>query len=189
MGVLMLFILTVGTPTDWDVARETVGDMLEGLDGLNGVEALVLYNTKYSSDDAAYLVESELIETLSKDGIEVFLSAPFDGKPSYEMQYLVNEMRVVHKRAFRKFGLGKRMIERWAQADVEFTLLRDNQIVWQKQLSNSTSSVFPESELDLVRSSFTEEYYTSTSTGSLWEPVLVTALVAALIYIFYAPKE
>ncbi|MBD3286000.1 hypothetical protein GF359_05860 [candidate division WOR-3 bacterium] len=189
MGVFMLFMLTFGTPTDWDVSRETVGKMFAGLEGLDDVDALILYNTRYSSDDASYLVETELIDALNERGIDVYLSAPLDGKPQYEMQYLVNEMRVVHKRAFRKLLVGKRMIERWAQADVELTLLSDNQIIWQKKLTNSKSSVFPESELDLVRSSFTEEYYTSTSTGSLWEPVLVTALVATLIYIFYAPKE
>lgn len=185
----MVFLLVVGTPTDWDVARETVGEMCEGLADLEGVESLVLYDTRYSSDDAGYLVESELADVLKVRGIEVYLSTPFDGKPEYEMRFLVNELRVVHKRAYRKFLLGRRMIERWVQADVEITLLHDNKVISQQRLVNSSHSVFPESELDLVRSSFTEEYYTSSSAGSLWEPIIVTAMVATLIYIFYAPKE
>ncbi|MBN2378788.1 hypothetical protein JXM67_03180 [candidate division WOR-3 bacterium] len=189
MGVVMVFLIVVGTPTDWDVARSTVAEMFENLEGLDGIQSVILYDTRYSSDDAGYLVESELADALKARGIEVYLSTPFDGKPEYEIRYLVNELRVVHKRAYRKLLLGKRMIERWAQADVEVTILHDNQVVSKDRLVNSQRSVFPESELDLIRSSFTEEYYTSTSAGSLWEPVLVTAIVATLIYIFYAPKD
>lgn len=189
MGVFFALVILAGTPTDWDVARATVHEMLEDMEGMGGIKSVILYDARYSSNDAGYLLRTELTDVLKEKGIEVYLSAPLGEEPEIEVRYLINELRVVHKRSYRKLLLGPRMIERWVQADVEITVLNDNQVVSQKHLAAESKSVFPEKELDMVRSPLTEEYYTSSSAGSLWEPLVVTALVGALIYIFYAPKD
>jgi len=189
MGVILTLLVAAATPTDWEVARQTVAEMFDGLEGFEGIQSTLLYDARYSSDDASYLVRAELASALAERGVEVYLSSPLGTEPEVELRYLVNELRVVHKRSYRKLLLGRKMIERWVQADVELTLLRDNQIISQQRLTNEQKSVFPESEVDLVRSSFTEEYYTSSSAGSLWEPLVVTALVGTLIYLFYAPRS
>jgi len=193
MGVLLTLILLAGSqtvPTDWDFARETVSGMLVDIEGLEGVESVVLYDARYSSDDAGFLVRTQLAEALKERGIEVYLSSPLGAEPEVELRYLVNELRVVHKRSYRKLLLGRKMIERWVQTDVELTLMKDNMILSQQRFTNERRGVFPESELDLIRSpSLTQEYYTSSSAGSLWEPMLVTAMVGTLIYIFYAPRN
>lgn len=189
MGVIFALMITAQTPTDWDFARATVSEMFEGLDGLDGASSVLLYDARYSSDDAGYLIRTELTNALQARGIEVYYAAPLGREPDVEIRYLVNELRVVHKRSYRKLLVGPRMIERWAQVDMEITLLEDERVITQQHLENQVKSVFPQSELDLVRSPLTEEYYTSTSTGSLWEPILVTALVGGLIYLFYAPKN
>jgi hypothetical protein len=188
MGVLLTFIIMAGTPTDWEVARETVSQMFADIEGLEGIESVVLYDARYSSDDAGYLVRTQLAEVLKDRGIEVYLASPLGTEPEVELRYLVNQLRVVHKRSYRKLLLGRKMIERWAQAEVEITLMKDNMVISQQRFVNEDKSVFPESELDLVRSaSLTQEYYTSSSAGSLWEPIIVTVMVGTLIYIFYAP--
>jgi len=189
MGVVLIFTVLLGTPTDWNAARTMVSEMFADLKGLEGIESVVLYDARYSSDDAGYLVRTQLAETLKKRGIEVYLSAPLGAEPEVELRYLVNQLRVVHKRSYRKLLLGRRMIERWVQADVEITLMKDNRIISQQRFVDEQKSVFPESELDLVRSPLTQEYYTSSSAGSLWEPLLVTVIVGTLIYIFYAPSS
>lgn len=188
MGVLLTFIVMAGTPTDWEIARETVTEMFADIEGLEGIESVVLYDARYSSDDAGYLVRTQLAEVLGDRGIEVYLASPLGTEPEVELRYLVNQLRVVHKRSYRKLLLGRKMIERWAQAEVEITLMKDNMVISQQRFANEQKSVFPESELDLVRSaSLTQEYYTSSSAGSLWEPIIVTVMVGTLIYIFYAP--
>ncbi len=189
MGVILALLITAGTPTDWDVARAAVSEMFDGITGLERVNEVLLFDTKYSSNDAGYLVRSELSNALAKKGIEVYLSSSIGSEPEYELRYLVNEIRVVHKRSYRKLLVGERMIERWVQADVEITLVKNNKVISQQRLTTEKKSEFPESELDLVRSSITKEHYTSSSAGSLWEPLLVTAMVGTLIYIFYAPKD
>jgi hypothetical protein len=190
MGVLLTFIIMAGTPTDWEVARETVTEMFTDIEGVEDIESVVLYDARYSSDDAGYLVRTQLAEVLKERGIEVYLASPLGAEPEVELRYLVNQLRVVHKRSYRKLLLGRKMIERWAQAEVEITLMKDNMVISQQRFVNENKSVFPESELDLVRSqSLTQEYYTSSSAGSLWEPIIVTAMVGTLIYIFYAPSN
>ena len=190
MGVLLTLTILVGTPTDWEVARETVTEMFADIEGLEGIESVVLYDARYSSDDAGYLVRTQLAEVLNGRGIEVYLASPLGGEPEVELRYLVNQLRVVHKRSYRKLLLGRKMIERWAQAEVEITLMKDNMVISQQRFVNEQKSVFPESELDLVRSaSLTQEYYTSSSAGSLWEPIIVTVMVGTLIYLFYAPSN
>jgi hypothetical protein len=179
-----------GTPTDWEVAREAVAEMFTDLEGLDGVTEAVLTDTRYSTDDAGYMVRGELARELKERGIEVFISSPLMGGPEVEVRYLVNELRVVHKRSYRKLLLGRKMIERWVQADVEITVVNDNKVLSQKRYTNQTKTAFPESELDLVRSpTLTEEHYTTSSAGSLWEPLVVTAAVATLIWLFYAPTQ
>lgn len=190
MGVLLTLIILAGTPTDWEVARETVTEMFEAIEGLEGIESVVLYDARYSSDDAGYLVRTQLAEVLGGRGIEVYLASPLGTEPEVELRYLVNQLRVVHKRSYRKLLLGRKMIERWAQAEVEITLMKDNMVISQQRFVNEQKSTFPESELDLVRSaSLTQEYYTSSSAGSLWEPIIVTVMVGTLIYLFYAPSN
>jgi hypothetical protein len=190
MGVLLTFIILAGTPTDWEVARETVTEMFETIGGLEDIESVVLYDARYSSDDAGYLVRTQLAEVLGGRGIEVYLASPLGTEPEVELRYLVNQLRVVHKRSYRKLLLGRKMIERWAQAEVEITLMKDNMVISQQRFVNEQKSIFPESELDLVRSaSLTQEYYTSSSAGSLWEPIIVTVMVGTLIYLFYAPSN
>lgn len=190
MGVLLTLAILAGTPTDWEVARETVTEMFADIEGLEDIESVVLYDARYSSDDAGYLVRTQLAEVLKDRGIEVYLASPLGTEPEVELRYLVNQLRVVHKRSYRKLLLGRKMIERWAQADVEITLMKDNMVISQQRFANEKKSVFPESELDLVRSaSLTQEYYTSSSAGSLWEPIIVTVMVGTLIYLFYAPSN
>jgi hypothetical protein len=189
MGVILTLLLNVATPTDWDVAREALSDMFVEIEGLENVKNAVIYDTRYSSDDAGYLVRTQLAEVLKAKGIDVYFSAPLAQSPEVEVYYLVNELRVVHKKAYRKLLLGKRMIQRWVQADVEVTVIKNNQVLSQQHFVAESPSVFPEADVDLVRCSFTTEYYSSTSAGSLWEPILVTAMVGTLIYLFYAPKE
>lgn len=189
MGVFFVLFTMTGTPTDWDVARATVHEMLKDLEIKEEVQCVILYDARYSSNDAGYLLRTELTDVLKARGIDVYLSAPLGEEPEIEVRYLINELRVVHKRSYRKLLVGPKMIERWVQADVEITVLRDNQVISQQHLAAASKSVFPEKELDMVRSPLTEEYYTSSSAGSLWEPLVVTALVGTLIYIFYAPKD
>jgi hypothetical protein len=189
VGVILTFLVLSATPTDWDVARDALREMFQGFNGLDSVKSVVIYDTRYSSDDAGYLVRSELSHVLEDRGIEVYFAAPLGSEPEIEVRYLVNEMRVVHKKSYRKLLLGRKMIERWVQADIEITVLRDNMVISQKRLTTEEKSTFPESDLDLVRSPFTQEYYSSSSAGSLWEPLIVTAVVGALIYLFYSPKS
>lgn len=190
MGVLLTLVIMAGTPTDWEVARETIREMFADIEGLEGIESVVLYDARYSSDDAGYLVRTQLAEVLKGRGIEVYLASPLGTEPEMELRYLVNQLRVVHKRSYRKLLLGRKMIERWAQAEVEITLMKDNMVISQQRFVNEQKSVFPESELDVVRSaSLTQEYYTSSSAGSLWEPIIVTVMVGTLIYLFYAPSN
>lgn len=189
MGVILTLLMFSGTPTDWDVARDALREMFAEVKGLDSAESVVIFDTRYSSDDAGYLVRSELSHVLENKGVKVYFASPLGSEPDIEVRYLVNEMRVVHKKSYRKLLLGRKIIERWVQADVEITILADNMVVSQQRLTTEKKSTFPESELDLVRSPFTEEYYSSSSAGSLWEPIVVTALVGALIYLFYAPKS
>lgn len=182
--------MAAATPTDWDVTRQTLAQMFSRFDDLEGVESVILYDARYSSDQAGYLVSAELARVLGQKGIEVYISSPLNAEPQAELRYLTNQLRVVHKRSYRKLLVGPRMIERWVQADIELTLLEDGRVISQKRLVAEEESTFPEKDLDLVRSSaLTQEYYTSSTAGSLWEPLLVTAVVGTLIYLFYAPRD
>ncbi len=187
MGMYLVMIMTY--LTDYDLAVVAVMNAIKEFPKLDGVKKVLVYDAKgYASDDASLLVKSCIADYLKSKGIEVYYQTT-GVTPDMEIRYVVQDLKVVYTREFRKFLIGEKMVERWAHAQMEVSLIKNDKLIGVYRLSGDARSIVPKKAVIILRSaSFTQDYSTQRSGDSLVEPLLITAIIGVLIYIFYVPK-
>jgi len=176
--------------SDYDLAVQAVMNAIKGLPELKGIKKVVVYDSRYGSDDASLVVRSCIADFLKKKEIEVYYSTgPGVQEVGMEIGYTVHDLKVVYTREFRRFFIGEKMVERWAHVQIEISLIKEGRLFGLYRLTGDAKSVIPKKEVPVLRSaSFTQDYSTQQTGGSLIEPLIVTTIVGILIYVFYVPK-
>lgn len=190
MKSLVMLVLAAGTlrassPTDLDLLKTAVGRALADYTLKGAVGKLALVNDGVGDDNL--FVRDALFATFHAQGIEVFYDALPD-TAAFELACRVTDLGVYYQQRFKKIPWGQSYVKRFARARFQLVLSKNRQILDTQDLAGECADVVPEADLPLLRSKqFTHEETLTTRT-SLWEPLLVAAIVGLLVLAFYGPQ-
>ncbi|KPL08912.1 hypothetical protein AMJ71_07795 [candidate division TA06 bacterium SM1_40] len=159
---------------------------------------VVLDSQEPGEDD--WLIESEIGQVLRERGYGLLTNLPAadeaqEGERLTVLSYRSVDLRVVYRGAHRSGWRGERMIDRQAVARLDIRVLTwpEGEIVSLRETEGVASDTVPESELALLEGSefpaenrMVEDHGQS---GRLLEPLVVTGLVALLVYVFYTAES
>ncbi len=185
----------VDNPTNLELTQRALEQAVgPALDRLPSLEPRRVLLQEEGQSEGGWMVEKTLAKHLKKRGWEVVLAEP-PASPDAggAVSYRVINLGVIYGRRHRKGVLGKSLVERQARAEVSILLTRlpTGEVLWVDEVRGEARDEVPEDELEVLKAkSFTlnpEEL--KEERRSLLEPLLVTALVGVLIYLFYSTKS
>ena len=109
----------------------------------------------------------------------------------YVLRYTIAECSLTYPSTQRRSPLGSRKVQRLAVVNVFGSVVATgrNDVVWVGRGDAKRIDTVPESKLDLLEGTtfpFTEPSLAKANLSRYVEPVLVTAIVGGLIYLFYS---
>jgi hypothetical protein len=115
-------------------------------------------------------------------------------RPEYVLRFRVVQFEITYPDNFKTSPLGSRKVQRLASVSVMAHLLRGDRedVVWVGSGDVERIDTVPASKLPLLEGPnfpFTQPVLETGNLGSLVEPVLVTGIVAGLIYLFYTNQN
>jgi hypothetical protein len=110
------------------------------------------------------------------------------------LEYRIVELGMEYPRVWRAGYVGRKVLERYAYASVHARLIDEQAgtLMWAGEGKGSQSDVVPVAKLALIEGSG-EDWQKGTlppgKLGGMVEPLVVAAIVAGLVYLFYSNKE
>ncbi len=171
----------------------------EALDGMSLAAASEIYISQVGQHDGSWLVESVLVEELTRRGHVVMTGGmpagePQVGEPSrYQISYRIVSGGVTYARVWREWYVGAKKVERRADADIHFQLSdSSNAIVWADQITRQRREIVPGGRIDELATpgqSFASPEVEEGGWDKILEPLVVAAIVGGLIYLFYTSRS
>jgi hypothetical protein len=110
------------------------------------------------------------------------------------LEYRIAELGIEYPRAWRPAYVGRKVLERYAYASLHARLVdeKSGTLMWAGEGKGSQGDVVPVSKLALIEGNAQDWQKGSLPPGKLSgmvEPLVVAAIVAGLVYLFYSNKE
>jgi len=110
------------------------------------------------------------------------------------LEYRITELDMEYPRTWRPHYVGHKMVERVAVVSLYGRLIEESsgKLIWVGEGSATKRDVVPASELSFLEGKSKEWQKGTLPTGKLGtfvEPLVVAAIVAGLVYLFYSNKE
>ena len=142
-----------------------------------------------AGDSAATVDASRTVSAVGEP-----LEAPSAPEPDYVLRYRVVLCELSYPEKYRTSPLGASKVQRRASVSLQAQVLwgKREDVVWVGRGSVERVNLVPAGKLDLVAGTnfpFNPPALESKSMSSYVEPVLVTGIVAGLIYLFYANQD
>ena len=172
-----------------DSAAEAGRDTVEAAAGDSAAEAGRDTVEAAAGDSAATVDASRTVSAVGEP-----LEAPSAPEPDYVLRYRVVLCELSYPEKYRTSPLGASKVQRRASVSLQAQVLRGKRedVVWVGKGSVERVNLVPAGKLDLVAGTnfpFNPPALESKSMSSYVEPVLVTGIVAGLIYLFYANQD
>lgn len=146
-----------------------------------------------------WLIESEIGQALRERGCGLLVSLPAEPEGGDEVLTLLSyrpvDLRVIYRDAHGSGWRKGRMIDRQAVArlDIRVSTWPGGEIVGLREIEGTISDRVPGSELSLLEGAEFPGEKTigdpESQSGRLLEPLVVTGLVALLVYVFYTAES
>lgn len=186
-------------PTNSGLLRLTVQEAIEEVcDRLPLLEPKVLCLSPEHEAPGNWMVEQALIQSLHRRGFRVLI--PDSSRSLSEttcqaeaiLRYRVLDLNLLYPTVRRKHLFGPRLVARQARLNV---LLRldgpDGEVLWAEQAQGTRQDWIPAKMLTVVERepiSFASPHLKADGWNRLAEPVLLSAVVGGLIYLFYSTQ-
>jgi hypothetical protein len=139
---------------------------------------------------------SALTDTTSAgDSLETAAEAmPEMTVESITLEYRITELGINYPRAWRGHLIGRKKVERNASVALHGRLIEDSsgKLLWSGEGSATAGDVVPASELLFLEGDgepWQKGELPAGKIGGVVEPLVVAAIVAGLVYLFYSNKE
>ena len=182
-------------PTDLELTQRAVEEAVaRAMAGLPSLEPDRVVLREDGTCEGGWMVESALAGYFKQRGWEVLLgeppASPYEGGA---FSYRVINLGMSYGQRHRRGIFGKSLVERHARAELSvlFAKLPSGEVLWVDQARGEVRDQVPEEELEALRSGHISLHpeELKEEERSFLEPLIVTALVGALIYLFYSTKS
>jgi hypothetical protein len=120
--------------------------------------------------------------------------APQGGTELQTLEYRITELGMEYPRTWRPHHVGRKVVERVAVVSLYGRLIEESsgKLLWVGEGSATNRDVVPASELSFLEGT-SKDWQKGTlpagRLGTFVEPLVVAAIVAGLVYLFYSNKE
>ncbi len=191
-AILMTAVLAV-VPTNMELAEDALEAALQGLaEHLEALEVDRVYVEMEGEHPGNWFVRQTVLSVLREGGIGVVdgESRP-DSVPVLRVRPM--EIRVEYGNVGRSWVIGTKKVDRIAECELMFTLLdRDGAVLDNLRTGGRRNDRVSWSEAETAKGSgewdWLSEDLPEDVGGGILEPVVVTGIVASLIYLFYSSR-
>jgi hypothetical protein len=163
---------------------------------------LIQISKDKSIGDIDFVFENLLLKTMRERGHRVSVAASKEGgvaaappvRPDYRFSYQIIKMALTYPKICRRYWLGAKEVERRAEIGI-FAKLIDmdsGDVIWVGDTAKSFDDTIDYSLLKRVEDEnyvFTKPARDETSWTRILEPVVVTGIVAGLVYLFFSNQS
>jgi hypothetical protein len=189
--VFALGLVLAGSMTNLDMVETTVNDAMESVAEQvsdQGVESVSL--SIQGEHEGGWLLEQIATSTLSSAGVTV-CSVREEG--GWMLNLRPMEMGVTYAQTRRSWVLGGRQVPRVASCEISAVLVDpEGAAVFTSREGSRLESTVSPSDIVVLESS-TEEWangkLSEDESGNILEPLVVTGVVTALVYLFYSSRS
>lgn len=176
-----------------DISKGVIDELLSNMN-LQRIDGVVLLEKARGVGDIDFVFENLLLKEMKDRGLRVAVSDNKKGTTRYKFSYQILKLSFDYPRIYRKYWLGAKTVKRSAKAYV-FAQMEDTEtgdIVWVGESRKSYSDEIDYSLLDRVEDKdykFTMPERHELRWSKLAEPVVVTGIVAGLVYLFFSNQS
>lgn len=189
--VFLLGLALTGTMTNLDMLETVVSNAIEPISeqiSAQGIESVIL-NTA-GEHAGSWLVEQIAVASLHEAGVNVSTIREGEG---WTLNLRAMELGVTYAQTRRSWVLGGKQVPRLATCEISATLLSpEGNVVLTSREGSVIESVVSPSDIILFESS-TEKWangeLSEEESGNILEPLVVTGVVTALVYLFYSSRD
>jgi len=110
------------------------------------------------------------------------------------LEYRINELNLEYSKVWRPHLIGRKSVERVAVASISGRLVEESsgRLLWVGDGSATRKDVVPASQLPFLEgknATWQKGTLPAGKGGAIIEPLVVAAIVAGLVYLFYSNKE
>ena len=189
--VFLLGLALTGTMTNLDMVETVVSDAIQPISeqvSAQGIESVILFTD--GEHEGNWMVEQIAAAYLSEAGINVSTIRDAEG---WTLNLRAMELSVTYAQTRRSWVLGGKQVPRLATCEISATLVSpEGNVVLTSREGSVIESVVSPSNINLLESS-TEKWangeLSEEESGNILEPLVVTGVVTALVYLFYSSRD
>jgi hypothetical protein len=191
LSVMLLGLSLIANLTNLEMVEVTVSQALlpvaEEISHM-GLESLTL--VIQGEHEGGWLLEQSAIRVLGEAGVTVSTMREGDG---WQLRLRPMQMGVTYSQTRRSWVFGGKQVPRHASCLISATLVDpDGNVALSLRENAYLESTVPASDI-LVLKSATERWangeISSEESGNILEPLVVTGVVTALVYLFYSSRN
>lgn len=194
MYTILMTVLLALAPSNMELAEDAILQALqelpENLSSYNADEIMIEIVGEHSGN---WFIEQTISSILHERGITVFEREPDSSSSSMILNIRPMELVVEYGDVSRSWIIGSKRVERIASCELSSTLIdTDGSILLTIRTSGNVVDRIPWSDVEVLNGS--EEWnwlsgeLPENRDGGILEPIIVTGVVAALVYLFYSSR-
>ncbi|MCK5842016.1 MAG: hypothetical protein KAH31_07605 [Candidatus Sabulitectum sp.] len=191
MTVFLLGLALTGSPTNLDMLETVVLNALEPIAeqvSAQGLEVVTL--NVLGEHEGGWLIEQIATVALSHAGVTVYTTRGEDG---WMLNLRPMELGVTYAQTRRSWLLGGKQVPRLASCEMAATLVDSSgNVVLTVREGSVIESAVPISDVIIIESSaekWINGELSEEESGNILEPLVVTGVVTALVYLFYSSRN
>ncbi len=195
MNTILLTIVLALTPSNMELAEEALIISSEALsDILESHDVQVIMIEILGEHEGGWFIEQTLTSVLCENGITVINSVPDSSSRSSE-RLMIRPMEIVveYGDVSRPWLIGNKRVERIARCELSATLIdSDGKIIMTARTDGTADDVVSWSDASTLSGSSEWEWLSrelpEDSGSGILEPLIVSGVVASLVYLFYSSR-
>lgn len=196
MSSLVLALVSAVPATNLEVAEEAVLTACQDLPSILYDSDVTRLSLSMQGDhDGNWLVEQSVTTVLSNAGIAVISAEEREGAGRLSvMELRVMDLSIRYGAVHRSWFLGKRKVDRTATVEISAVLLStDGSVALSERLSGELSDELSYGDVEQVSGTGANDSWLTpeipeSEGGGVLEPIIVTGVIASLIYLFYSSR-
>lgn len=171
--------------------RQTINRVLEDCLKEAPLDSKLVWLKQEDEKTSGWIVEEEIVSYLGKKG-EVGIGKEKIKEGDLSLSFRIIKLSLEYPEVKRKKFLGRSWVRREVQVLLSF-ILSDNlgEVLWSKKGEGKDSDLVKMDQLEALNNkhyTFLSPEVPESSWGKLVEPAVVTAVVGALVYLFFANR-
>ena len=179
------------------VAKDSIDELLSNVDENQIGNGIVLVEKSKGIGDVDFVFENMLVKEMKQKGFRIALGSDHvrpQNTSAFKFSYQLIRFSIRYPEITRKYWLGAKKVKRQAEADVFAKLidLKSGDVVWVGESEKKYKDEIAHSLLDMVEDkqyAFTMPERKEVKWSKLAEPVVVTGIVAGLVYLFFSNQN